>query len=138
MDDCLFCKIINGQIPSYKIYEDETFFAFLDIRPVNLGHALIATKKHFRNALDMPDDVLAKLGPVIKKIAEAVKKGAGADGLNVLWNNEGAAGQLIFHSHIHIIPRYNSDKFRHWRGKEGIPAEDFKKTAELISSAVSH
>ncbi len=89
----------------------------LDINPVNLGHALILPKKHFRNLLDMPDKLLKKQGPLIKKIALAVKDATGADGINIGWNNEPAAGQLIFHSHVHIIPRFRNDGFKHWRGK---------------------
>jgi len=115
--DCIFCQIIAGEIPSHKIYEDEDFFVMLDINPVNLGHALILPKKHFRNLLDMPDKLLKKQGPLIKKIALAVKDATGADGINIGWNNEPAAGQLIFHSHVHIIPRFRNDGFKHWRGK---------------------
>ena len=107
--DCIFCKIINGEIPSSKVYEDEDFIAFLDINPVHKGHTLLIPKKHFRNLFDTPDDVAAKIYSTAAKVGEGICKATSADGLNILQNNEEAAGQEVFHSHIHIIPRYKED-----------------------------
>lgn len=137
MQDCLFCKIIAGEIPAERVYEDENFIAFLDIKPINLGHTLIVTKQHHRNLFDMPPTELEALGPVIQKIAHAVKDGTHADGVNVGWNNESAAGQLIFHSHIHIMPRLTGDGHIHWSGTEGISEADFKTTAKKITEALA-
>lgn len=123
-------------MPSYKIYEDKMFFVFLDIRPVNLGHALIAPKEHYRNLFDMPDKLMRQLGPVLKKIARAVFESTRADGLNIGWNNEPAGGQLIFHAHVHVMPRFTNDSYRHWHGKEGITPQDFTNIAEQIRSAI--
>lgn len=116
MNDCLFCKIIAGEIPSEKVYEDENSFAFLDIKPINPGHTLLVPKKHFTNLYEMPDEILANLAPTIKKLAIAIKKAVSADGINIGMNNDPAAGQLVFHSHIHIMPRFANDGHEHWHG----------------------
>lgn len=116
MNDCIFCKIIAGEIPAEKVYEDDTVVALLDMRPVNVGHTLVMPKKHYTNIYDTPDEVMAHLAVVIKKLAVAVKEGAEADGINVEMNNDGPAGQIIFHTHIHIVPRFTDDGFHHWRG----------------------
>lgn len=131
MSTCIFCKIIKGEIHADKIYEDEDFFAFLDITPVNPGHALLIPKKHYENLYEMSDEILSKIAPVIKKIAVGVKKGVGADGINIGMNNEKAAGQIVQHAHFHIIPRFQNDGYTHWRGK---PYHENKsqKTAEKI------
>ena len=104
--DCLFCKIISGEIPSAKVYEDEYSFAFLDINPINPGHTLLVPKRHFANLYETSDETLKELTPIIKKLAIAVKKAVSADGINIGMNNDPAAGQLVFHAHFHIIPRH--------------------------------
>lgn len=109
MSDCIFCKIIAGDIPSAKVYEDGDFLAFMDIAPIAVGHTLIIPKTHCRNALDTPPDAAAGFYPVIVKVANAVKKAYNADGVNIMQFNEPSAGQEVFHSHIHIIPRYEGD-----------------------------
>lgn len=115
--NCLFCKIINGEIPAAKVYEDEYSYAFLDIKPINPGHTLLVPKQHFANLYEMPDEVLANLAPTIKKLGIAIKKAVGADGINIGMNNDSAAGQLVFHAHIHIMPRFKDDGHEHWHGK---------------------
>ncbi|HNZ55266.1 MAG TPA: HIT family protein [Candidatus Paceibacterota bacterium] len=130
--DCLFCKIVAGEIPAHKVYEDDKFIAFLDIKPVNPGHALIIPKAHYRNLFDMPSDLMSELGPLIKKIALAVKEATKAEGINIGWNNEPAAGQLIYHSHTHIMPRFVGDGFEHWHGKTEPTSEEFAKLATDI------
>ena len=114
MEDCLFCKIIKGEIPCNKIYENDKVFAFLDIAPVNKGHALVIPKEHHKDLLDMPDDILAEVAIISKKVAKAVIEATNADGFNIGKNNGKAAGQVIFHSHMHIIPRFENDGFKHW------------------------
>ena len=131
MIDCIFCKITKGEIPADKIYEDENCLAFLDITPINPGHTLLIPKQHYENLYDLPDETLAKLAPAIKKIAIAVKRGAGADGINIGMNNEGAAGQAVPHAHFHVIPRFISDGHHLWHGKSYTEGEA-QKTAEKI------
>lgn len=130
MDD-LFSKIIDGEIPAEKVYEDEHAVAFLDIRPVNPGHTLVVPRQKSRNLFDTPDEVLEKLAPIVKKIAIAVKEAVRADGINIHINNEPAAGQVIFHTHVHIIPRFEGDGRKLWRGGEYKEGED-KKMGEKI------
>jgi len=130
MDDCLFCKIVSGDVPASKIYEDENSLAFLDISPVNPGHALLIPKEHYKNIYDTPDELLANIAPKIKKIALAVKEAVNADGINIGMNNDPAAGQIVFHTHIHIIPRFEGDGHNPWSSKkyeEGEMAEIAEK-----------
>ncbi len=129
--DCVFCKIVKGEIPADKIYEDENCLAFLDITPVNPGHILLVTKEHYENIYELPDEIFSKLAPIIKKLAIAAKKGMDADGINIGMNNERPAGQIIPHVHFHIIPRFSNDGHRHWKG--GSYAEgEAEKTAGKI------
>lgn len=133
MEDCLFCKIACGKIPSDKIYEDEEVFAFLDIRPVNKGHALIVPKKHSEDLLHTDDLVLSSMIVHVKKIAEAIVKATGAAGFNLGVNTGAAAGQAVFHVHFHIIPRFSNDGLKNWPHAESEPktrndiAEEIKK-----------
>ena len=117
MNDCLFCKIVSGEIPCNKIYEDKGFLAFLDISPVNQGHTLVTPKQHSRNLLEIDDDqILGDLMIIVKKLSKKIKTALKADGINIIVNNEPVAGQLIFHTHIHIIPRFTNDNLKHWPG----------------------
>jgi histidine triad (HIT) family protein len=136
-NDCLFCKIIAGEIPATKVYEDNDFFCFLDIKPINLGHTLIVPKEHHRNLLDLTPELLAKVGPIIQKMALAVKAGTGAEGINIGWNNEAAAGQLVFHAHLHIMPRFGGDGYVHWQGQDGHSPEEFAAVAEKITKQLT-
>lgn len=105
----IFEKIINGEIPSFKVYEDEETFSFLDINPANYGHTLVIPKKPYKNIYELPEDLAGKLFQSVQKIAIAVKKAVEADGINIVMNNESSAGQIVFHAHIHIIPRFKDD-----------------------------
>ena len=107
--NCLFCKIVNGEIPSKKIYEDDDFVAFLDIAPIAKGHALVIPKKHFERFDDMLDELFSGYGKAIKKVSSAVVKSLNADGYNIIVNNGSAAGQVVFHCHAHVIPRFAND-----------------------------
>ena len=134
MNECLFCKIAKGEIPSSKIYEDEKFLAFLNIKPNNTGHTLIIPKDHYKNLYETPNEVLSAIAPLIKKIAVAVKNGVNADGINIIMNNDGAAGQIVPHAHFHVIPRFADDGLRHWPGKSYSNKEEVTKTAEKIKN----
>ncbi|NIO22671.1 MAG: HIT domain-containing protein [Candidatus Aenigmarchaeota archaeon] len=108
-EECLFCKIVAGEIPSEEVYSDGDFIAFLDINPRNPGHTLVIPRKHYNTILEMPDSEVADLSRVVKKIAIAVKKGTNADGISIGQSNERAAGQVIPHVHFHVIPRFASE-----------------------------
>ncbi len=108
-NDCIFCKIINGDIPSSKVYEDDKFYVFMDIYPIVRGHTLVIPKHHCRNILDTPEEIGADFYPLLTKISNAVKKAYNADGIMVMQFNEPAAGQEVYHSHVHILPRYEHD-----------------------------
>jgi len=118
-NDCIFCKIVSGEIPCKKIYEDEAVLAFLDIRPVSDGHTLVVPKVHFEKLHQCPPEVLSKVGSCVGKIVQAVVGAVGAAGYNVLCNNGRVAGQLVDHVHFHIIPRNEGDKvFTRWPAYE--------------------
>ena len=106
MADCIFCKIIAGEIPSSKVYEDDQVIAFLDISQVTPGHTLVVPKQHFRNLLEMDADSASQLFARVPDIARKVMKATGAKGMNILNNNEEIAGQTVFHTHVHLAPRY--------------------------------
>ena len=108
MDD-LFLKIISGDIPSSKVYEDEHTFAFLDINPVNHGHTLVVPKEHYRNVVDISVEAWARVMKTVRVLAPAIQKAVGADGINIVMSNGAAAGQDVFHAHVHIIPRFAND-----------------------------
>ncbi|MBI4149852.1 HIT family protein [Candidatus Woesearchaeota archaeon] len=117
MTDCIFCKIIKGEVPSSKIYEDDNVYAFLDISPVNPGHTLVVPKQHCTDLYEMTNDEINAVFTTAKRIAKAVVRGVQADGVNIGMNNGKAAGQIVFHAHIHVIPRFMNDGYHHWHGK---------------------
>ena len=110
--DCIFCKIIRGEIPLYTIYTDEETIAFLDINPHSQGHVLVAPKRHSKNIYDIDEDNLSRTTLVVKKIANQIKKVLLPDGITIGQNNEVAGGQEIFHTHFHIIPKYTTEQGR--------------------------
>jgi histidine triad (HIT) family protein len=107
--ECIFCNIRDKKAEAEIVFEDENILAFLDIQPVNYGHTLVITKKHYDNFLTVPKDELDKLINATQFIAGAVKRGLKADGFNVISNNGNPAGQSVYHFHFHIIPRFNND-----------------------------
>ncbi len=135
-NECLFCKIVMGDVPSAKVYEDEYVFAFLDLNPINIGHTLVIPKMHSVSLCDTPDETLAHLAPVMKKLAIAIKSALKADGINIEMNNDPAAGQLIFHSHIHIIPRFKGDGFKHWTSARPYNTGEMAEVAQKISAVI--
>ncbi|KMY53175.1 protein hit [Bacillus sp. FJAT-27231] len=106
MSDCIFCKIINGEIPSAKVYEDEEVYAFLDISQVTKGHTLLIPKTHKKDIFEFSPEEASRLFQRVPIIAQALKAAYNPDGLNILNNNGETAGQTVFHYHIHLIPRY--------------------------------
>lgn len=111
MENCIFCKIINKQIPSSIVYEDDDVIAFLDISQATKGHTLVLPKKHYSNLLEIDDEVLAKLIKVAKLIASTMVESLGAKGFNLVNNCNEVAGQSVMHFHLHIIPRYDHEEF---------------------------
>jgi histidine triad (HIT) family protein len=105
-DNCIFCKLANGDIPTNSIYEDEDFKVILDADPVSRGHALILPKQHYANLYELGDEEAAKIMPLAKKLAKKMTDVLGADGFNILQNNGEVAGQSVFHYHLHLIPRF--------------------------------
>lgn len=108
MDNCIFCKIVKGEIPSYTIYEDDEVKVFMDINPIAKGHLLIIPKKHYTNLFDIDDKTLRKIDEVIKNLYPKLKEKLGAEGLTRMQNNE--LGQEVKHYHMHLIPRYKNDR----------------------------
>jgi len=127
----LFEKIIDGEIPCHKIYEDNNTFAFLDISPNVKGHTLVIPKKPFKDLYDLPDVEANELINSVKKVAKVLKKNLNADGINILMNNEEPAGQVIFHAHIHVLPRFIGDN-----GYHGVKYEYKEGEAEEISKNI--
>lgn len=112
--DCIFCKIVAGKIPSYKVYEDESVLAFLDIAPVAKGHVLVIPKKHWQNMEHIPEDELVKLIIGVKKVGQLIKDKLNYQGYDIMENNDPVAGQVIPHIHWHIIPRKQGDGIELW------------------------
>ena len=108
MSDCIFCQIVSGQIPSSKVYEDEEVLAFLDITQVTTGHTLVIPKKHYRNVLEMDAEAASSLFARVPKIAKQLQEKLGASGVNIINNNEEAAGQTVFHTHVHLLLRFDA------------------------------
>ena len=134
-EDCIFCKIVNQEIPSDIIYEDSNTLVFLDISPVNHGHTLVIPKNHYINILDINSETFSKVMETVRKISPVIKKAVNADGLTIGINNEKGGGQFVFHLHIHIIPRFNNDGlklFPQKKYKEGEAKEITKKIKSLL------
>ncbi len=109
MENCIFCSIIQGDIPSSKVYEDEQVLAFLDISQTTKGHTLVIPKQHVRNLLEMTAETASHLFARIPKIARAIQSATGATAMNIINNNEALAGQTVYHAHVHLVPRYNEE-----------------------------
>ncbi|MFW5991470.1 MAG: HIT family protein [Candidatus Nanoarchaeia archaeon] len=121
--ECVFCKIINGEIPGETVYEEEDVLAIMDINPANKGHVLVIPREHYETYLDLPGELAEKIGSATQKVASGVLKATGAQGFNILNNNKKIAGQLVPHVHMHIIPRFENDgvdmSLTHKEYKEG-------------------
>ncbi len=108
-DDCIFCKIANGEIPSKTLYEDEAFRVILDLGPATKGHALILPKDHYANLFELPEEKAGEVMKLAKRMVMKMKEKLGCEGFNLVQNNGDLAGQTVFHFHIHLIPRYRAD-----------------------------
>ena len=136
-DDCIFCKIAAGEIPSATVYEDDDFRAILDLGPAAKGHTLVIPKSHSDNLLSVEPDTAAKALKVISKTANAIKEALGCDGINVVQNNGEAAGQTVMHLHFHIIPRYKNDSVNiGWQPMKPSD-EELAATADLIKEKMN-
>lgn len=132
-NDCLFCKIAGKEIPSDIVYEDKDIISFLDIKPVNPGHTLVVLKKHVATILALEDKDVLVLFKAVRDISKAAMKAVNAQGFNVHINNFRAAGQLVDHVHIHIIPRFEQDSLELWHGKEMLKEETQKIAGKIRS-----
>jgi len=133
-ENCIFCKIVNNEIPSTKVYENEKVLAFLDITPINKGHVLVIPKVHSENIYEIEDEILSEIIKISKKLSISIKKSLNADGINVIMNNDYDAGQRVFHAHFHIIPRYKNDGYEMWQSKTNYQDNEKIETAEKIKS----
>ena len=109
VSDCIFCTIVAGEIPASKVYEDDHFLAFLDISQVTPGHTLVIPKKHARNLLEMTPDETAALFNIVSRVTKKVESATQPQGMNIISNMEEIAGQSVFHTHVHILPRYSQE-----------------------------
>jgi histidine triad (HIT) family protein len=135
-EDCIFCKIIEGKIPCAKVYDRGGIFAFLDIAPVNKGHALVVPKKHYATLFDLPPDIGRELLGALKLVGQAVMQATGAAGLNVGMNNFEVAGQLVHHAHFHLIPRHEGDGLRLWTQHAYESGDEMQKLAQAVKKAI--
>lgn len=129
---CIFCKIANGEIPSVTLYEDNDFRVIFDIAPASFGHAIILPKQHAPDIYGLPDETAAKIFVLAKKIAQALRQATNCEGINILQNNGEAAGQTVFHLHVHVIPRYKDDMVSiGWKAGQA-DTEELRKLVEKL------
>jgi histidine triad (HIT) family protein len=131
-ESCIFCKIVQKQAPSSVVYEDETVLAFLDIRPLNMGHVLVIPKEHFVDIFDIPEPQLCQVQKVAKLTAFAVKESVNADGISIIQQNGKAAGQDIFHLHVHVVPRFEGQKLTPFHELKTVDREKLDQIASKI------
>ena len=137
-DDCIFCKIAKGEIPSATIFETDDFKCILDVSPANYGHALIITKEHYDNIFELDKDVAAKVFSFATVVANAIKDETGCEGLNCVQNNGEVAGQTVNHFHLHLIPRFSNDDVSvGWKPKQTEPDKQ-KKLAQAIKDRIQN
>ena len=131
---CIFCKIVQKKAPASIVYEDEKVVAFLSIQPINVGHTLVVPKAHYENIHDIPDEEVSHLYKIVKKLAPAVKKAVEAEGIRIVQNNGEAAGQVIFHLHVHIIPMNKESQWVHRLENRATDAlkDDARKIQQFI------
>ncbi len=134
---CLFCQIAQKKLPAKIIWENDKLITFVDIKPINLGHLLIIPKQHSENLFSLPNDIWPQLGPAMVKLSKAVKIATGADGINIGMNNGQAAGQAVFHSHFHIIPRFKNDGYKNWSNQKNFTENDLDQIAKKILNCLS-
>ena len=136
MDNCIFCKIANGEIPSATVYEDDSFRVILDLNQAIKGHMLILPKEHFVNLYELPEETAAAAMRLAKKLAMAAKDTMNIDGLNLLQNNGEAAGQSVMHFHLHVLPRVKGDdSFPAWN-EASVSSEELAEIAETLKKGL--
>ena len=133
--NCIFCKIANGEIPSTTLYEDEDFRVILDLGPATRGHALLLPKEHYKNLFELDDEIASKVLGIAKKVGAKMAKALHADGFNLVQNNGEAAGQTVFHFHMHLIPRYEGDNAGIAAWKQGTLEDAVKE--QIIESVTA-
>jgi len=131
MRDCIFCAIAAGRRPAERLLETEQVLAFLDIAPVHYGHTLVIPRLHYQNLLELPDDLWLEMGRVSRRVARALQAALSAQGINIGMNNFEAAGQAVFHAHLHVIPRYFSDGLKLFPQESYQPGDLAKTGAQL-------
>ncbi len=134
--DCIFCKIVAGEIPSHKVYEDDDVLAFLDIAPTIQGHTLVIPKRHCPTLTETPPEILRKVAAVIPRVLAAVIEATDADGSNVLQSNGSCAGQVIWHVHFHLVPRHEGDPLTLGHRQSEPVEDDLAARAESIRAAM--
>ncbi len=134
--DCLFCKIVKGEIPSSKVYEDDELIAFLDIKPVNPGHVLIVPKAHYASLLETPEVLAGSMLALVPSLGKAVMQATKSEGFNVGVNTGRVAGQIVDHVHLHIMPRHANDGYELWHGKPYESNEAMHSLANAIRAAL--
>lgn len=135
-EDCIFCKLANGILDTNTVYEDGDFRVILDLAPAAQGHALILPKAHFANAFEAEGEILGKAMRLAARTGKALKEAFGCDGINILQNNGEAAGQTVFHLHIHVIPRWENDNVQFEYEKKSFTDEEMKATADSINKCM--
>lgn len=133
-DDCIFCKIVNGDIPTNSIYEDEDFKVFMDVAPATKGHALVVPKNHYADIYEIDPEILGKAAKIAQKVIKHATKVLGCEGYNLMQNNGEVSGQTVFHFHLHLIPRYeNMDNTNLLNWTPGTSTgEELKELAEAL------
>lgn len=132
MDSCIFCKIVDGKIPSTTIFEDDNVKVILDIAPAAKGHAILLVKQHVANIFELDSELAGKVFSVVPKVAIALKEELGCDGMNILQNNGETAGQTVFHLHIHFIPRWKEDSVQIKWSPGGYAQGEAEKLAKAV------
>lgn len=136
MEDCIFCKIVDGKTPAAKVYEDAQVISFLDIMPANKGHCLVAPKKHAQTLMEMSDEDLVATMKAAKKVARALSLSFGNGSFNIVMNNGEGAGQIVNHAHIHLIPRFQKDRLRIKWSHLKYEGAEMKEYAEKIKKFI--
>ncbi len=136
MADCVFCRIVKGEIPAQRVYENERILAILDINPISPGHTLVMAREHHETWTDLPPDLAGDLARASQAVARGILKATGAEGFNLLMNNRPCSGQAIPHAHVHVIPRRSKDGVRYeWKTRPYEPGQ-IEKIADSVRSAL--
>ncbi len=137
MDDCLFCAIVAKKIPSHVVFEDDVVMAFLDIKPNTIGHTLVIPKVHYKDIFDTPEEVESCVMRGAQKVAIGLRNSLNIEGCNIIQNSGSVAGQIVFHMHVHVIPRKFDDQFPHWPRTSYQHDEEAQRIAKTIQQAIN-